>query len=54
MSTTGVALRDLLDQVNDATKLLQRSKTVPEQLIGLFDSIETALGAADPYLTATL
>ena len=54
MSTTGVALRDLLDQVNDATELLQRSKTVPEQVIGLIDSFETALGGADPYLTATL
>ena len=45
MSTTAVELRDLLDEVNDATKLLQRSRTVPEQVIGLIDSFESALGA---------
>jgi hypothetical protein len=61
MITTAVELRDLLGEVNDATKLLQRSTTVPEQVIGLIDSFESALGAAtpsrlqaDPYLTAAL
>jgi hypothetical protein len=61
MITTAVELRDLLGEVNDATKLLQRSKTVPEQVIGLIDSFESALGAAtpsrleaDPYLTVAL
>ena len=42
MTTTGVELGDLLAEVNDATKLLQRSKTVPEHVIGLIDSFETA------------
>lgn len=61
MITTAVELRELLSEVNDATKLLQRSTTVPEQVIGLIDSFESALGAAtpsrlqaDPYLTAAL
>ena len=61
MITTAVELRDLLSEVNDATKLLQRSTTVPEQVIGLIDSFESALGAAtpsrmqaDPYLMAAL
>ena len=61
MITTAVGLRDLLAEVNDATKLLQRSKTVPERVIGLIDSFESTLGAAtpsrleaDPYLTAAL
>jgi uncharacterized protein (DUF2384 family) len=59
--TTAVELRDLLDEVNAATKLLQRSRTVPEQVIELIDSFESALGAAtpsrleaDPYLTVAL
>jgi hypothetical protein len=61
MITTAVGLRDLLDEVNDATKLLQRSTTVPEKVVELIDSFESALGAAtpsrleaDPYLTAAL
>jgi hypothetical protein len=61
MITTAVELRDLLAEVNAATKLLQRSKTVPEQVIALIDSFESTLGAAtpsrleaDPYLTAAL
>ena len=61
MITTAVELRDLLGEVNDATKLLQRSKTVPERVIGLIDSFESTLGAAtpsrlegDPYLTSAL
>ena len=61
MITTTVGLRDLLAEVNDATKLLQRSTTVPEHVIELIDSFESALGAAtpsrleaDPYLTAAL
>ncbi|MEZ0364572.1 hypothetical protein ACAG26_12835 [Mycobacterium sp. pUA109] len=61
MVTTAVGLGDLLGEVNDATKLLQRSATVPDRVIELIDSFETALGAAtplrldaDPYLTAAL
>ena len=61
MITTAVGLRELLDEVNDATKLLQRSTTVPENIVELIDSFESALGAAtpsrleaDPYLTAAL
>jgi len=61
MITTAVGLRDLLAEVNDATKLLQRSTTVPESVIEMIDSFESALGAAtpsrldaDPYLTAAL
>ncbi len=61
MITTAVEFRDLLGEVNDATKLLQRSKTVPERVIGLIDSFESTLGAAtpsrlegDPYLTSAL
>ena len=61
MITTAVGLRELLDEVNDATKLLQRSTTVPENVVVLIDSFESALGAAtpsrleaDPYLTAAL
>jgi uncharacterized protein (DUF2384 family) len=48
MITTAVELRDLLEEVNGATKLLQRSKTVPAKVIGLVDSFESALGAATP------
>ena len=61
MITTALELRDLLGEVNEATKLLQRTKTVPEQVIGLIDSFESTLGAAtpsrleaDPYLTSAL
>ena len=61
MITTAVELRDLLGEVTTATKLLQRSKTVPERVIGLIDSFESTLGAAtparlegDPYLTSAL
>ncbi len=60
MITTGPQLHALLDRVNEATKLLQRSKTVPGEVAQLIDSFET-LGAAtplrleaDPYLTTTL
>jgi hypothetical protein len=61
MSTTAVELRALLGRVNEATKLLQRSKTVPNEVSQLIDSFEPTLGAAtplrleaDPYLTTTL
>lgn len=61
MITTAAGLRDLLDEVNDATKVLQRSKTVSRHVVELIDSLESALGAAtpsrlhaDPYLTSTL
>lgn len=59
--TTPPDLHDLLDRVNEATKLLQRSKTVPREVGELIDSFEPTLGAAtplrlqaDPYLTTTL
>jgi hypothetical protein len=61
MSTTGPQLHALLSRVNEATKLLQRSKTVPNEVAQLIDSFERTLGAAtplrleaDPYLTTTL
>ncbi len=61
MITTAVELRDLLEEVNEATKLLQRSKTMPAEVIGLIDSFESALGAAtpsrldaNPYLTSMM
>ncbi|HYZ69146.1 MAG TPA: hypothetical protein VE666_15320 [Mycobacterium sp.] len=61
MITTTVGLADLLAEVNEATKRLQRSTTVPEQVIELIDSFESALGGgtpsrleADPYLTSAL
>jgi hypothetical protein len=61
MTTTTVDLHALLDQVNESTKLLQRSKTVPPEVGRLIDSFEAELGAAtplsllaDPYLTTTL
>jgi hypothetical protein len=61
MSTTALELQDLLGRVNEATKLLQRSKTVPAEVAQLIDSFEPVLGAAtplrleaDPYLTTTL
>jgi hypothetical protein len=61
MITTAVGLHDLLSEVNDATKLLQRSRTVPDQVAAFIDSFESALGAAtpsrleaDPYLAAAL
>jgi uncharacterized protein (DUF2384 family) len=61
MPTTGAELEALLGRVNEATKLLQRSKTVPNEVAQLIDSFEPKLGAAtplrldaDPYLTTTL
>lgn len=61
MSTTAIELDELLGRVNDATKLLQKSATVPDSLAQLIDSFEPALSAAtplqleaDPYLTTTL
>jgi uncharacterized protein (DUF2384 family) len=61
MITTARGLHTLLDRVNEATKLLQRSKTVPREVGELIDSFEPTLGAAtplrleaDPYLTTTL
>ena len=54
-------LAGLLRQVNDATALLQRSATVPDEVAELIDSFEPTLGAAtplrlqaDPYLMTTL
>jgi len=65
MTTTEIAtaadLDALLGQVNEATKLLQRSSTVPREVAQLVDSFERTLGAptplhleADPYLTTAL
>jgi hypothetical protein len=61
MSTTRAELRGVLSRVNEATRLLQRSKTVPAEVAQLIDSFEPTLGAAtplgldaDPYLTTTL
>jgi transcriptional regulator with XRE-family HTH domain len=54
-------LSDLLRSVNDATKLLQRSATVPAEVSQLIDSFDWKLNAAtpsrlkaDPYLTTNL
>ncbi|MBV8861498.1 MAG: hypothetical protein JO259_06535 [Mycobacterium sp.] len=61
MVTTAADLAGLLGQVNEATKLLQRSATVPDEVGQLIDSFGPALGAAtplrlqaDPYLMTTL
>jgi uncharacterized protein (DUF2384 family) len=61
MSTTGADVGALLGRVNEATKLLQRSKAVPAEVEQLIDSFERELGAAtpqrftaDPYLTTML
>jgi hypothetical protein len=61
VTTTQPELEALLARVNDATKLLQRSATVPSAVAQLIDSFEATLGAAtpqrlqtDPYLTTTL
>ncbi|WP_407686413.1 hypothetical protein [Mycobacterium sp. HUMS_1102779] len=61
MGTTDRGLRALLDRVTEATKLLQRSTTVPQEVGELIDDFEATLGAAtplrleaDPYLTTTL
>ncbi len=61
MTTTTPALPVLLDRVNQATKLLQRSESVPDKVAQLIDGFESALDAAaplrlqaDPYLTTTL
>ncbi|MGH3959283.1 hypothetical protein [Mycobacterium sp.] len=61
MATTTDQLDALLSRVNEATKQLQRSETVPPEVAKLIDSFEPTLGAAtplrleaDPYLTTTL
>src|SRR5271166_1865210 len=58
---TTADLGGLVSQVNSATKLLQRSATVPDEVGRLIDSFGPTLGAAtplrlqaDPYLTTTL
>src|SRR3954454_15425995 len=48
MITTVAELRDLRDEVNGASKLLQRSMAMPAKVVGLIDSFESALGAATP------
>jgi hypothetical protein len=59
--TTQSELEALLARVNEATKSLQRSASVPSEVAQLVDSFEKTLGAAtplrleaDPYLTTTL
>lgn len=63
MTTTALesGLGELLQSVNEATKLLQRSATVPEEVSLLVDSFDRKLDAArpsrlkaDPYLTTSL
>lgn len=61
MSTTQSELEALLARVNETTKLLQRSESVPDKVGRLVDNLEATLGAAtplqleaDPYLTTTL
>lgn len=61
MGTTDAELGVLLDRVNEATKLLRRSTTVPDEVAQLIDGFEPTLGAAaplrleaDPYLTTRL
>jgi len=61
MSATGTELQELLERVNDATKLLQRTSAVPHEVAELVDSFEPTLHAAtplrlkaDPYLTTAL
>lgn len=60
MITTKVDLRQLLSDVNTATKVLQRSRTVPDEVVELIDSFGAVLEAgvagqeADPYLIAAL
>jgi hypothetical protein len=61
VNTTQPELEALLAQVNEATKSLQRSASVPSEVAQLVDSFEKSLGAAtplrleaDPYLTTTL
>lgn len=61
MITTQVDLEDLLAEVNGATKVLQRSKSVPQEVVALIDGFGSALqrampsrSEADPYLAAAL
>lgn len=61
MTATNVEWQALLDRVNDATKVLQRSREVPEAVAQLVDSFDRALHAAtpmrldaDPYLVTSL
>jgi hypothetical protein len=61
MTTTDVDWSELLVRVNDATKTLHRSATVPEAVAQLVDSFDLALHAsapmhlqADPYIAMTL
>src|SRR5262245_36521389 len=63
MTTTTLEsnLSDLLQSVNETTKLLRNSATVPEEVSSLIDSFDRKLDAArpsrlkaDPYLTTSL
>ncbi|AKS34272.1 helix-turn-helix domain-containing protein [Mycolicibacterium goodii] len=60
VTTPAVDLGELLADVNHATKLLQRSATVPGDVARVIDGLGAALDAthvqqeADPYLTAAL
>lgn len=61
MTATDSEVKALLARVNEATKSLQRSASVPSEVAQLVDGFEETLGAAtplrleaDPYLTTTL
>jgi hypothetical protein len=61
MATTATGFGELLDRVNEATKQLQHSATVPDEVAALIDGLESSLGAAaplrcdaDPYLLTAL
>ena len=45
-ATAAVDLSDLLREVNEATALLQRSATVPDRVVEVFDDFAAALGDA--------
>lgn len=60
-TTAAVDLRELLGDVNEATALLQRSTTVPDRVVEVIDSFDSALVAAtvsrpeaDPHQAAAL
>lgn len=60
VTPAAVDLQELLAKVNAATKQLQRSATVPDEVANVIDSVGSALETArirqeaDPYLTAAL
>jgi hypothetical protein len=60
ITTASADMRELLAEVNDATKKLQRSAAVPDEVAKVVDTVGSVLEAAripqeaDPYLTAAL